>query len=439
MNNQRLLTGLLAAALSGGALCAYGQEQCTLSLEELYEIAETGSTRLRQFFSAEEEALSDIEIARDSRLPEIQASASFSFIGDGFTTKRDFSDTQKAPIPHFGNNLGISVKQPVYTGGAITHGIELAGLKSAAARHSTEMCRDEIRFRLTDLYLDIYKCENLRRVVESNLESARKMLAEMQARHEQGVTLHNDITRYELLVSDLELNLIKLDNTLDILNRSLTVTAGLPDDTRIIPDTTILSRALPVHTEKWWQQEAAIHSPTLKLARNGVDISRTAEKLAKSERLPKIGLFASWCLDGPILTEIPPIDRNLSYWYVGVGVNYNISSLFKTDKKLRQKRIATRHAVESLDTESENVALAIRADHIRYMQAYEELKTRTKGVELAEKNYKVISTRYSAGMALITDMLDAADARLDAELRLVNARIDIIRYYYKLLLTSGKI
>lgn len=42
-------------------------------------------------------------------------------------------------------------------------------------------------------------------------------------------------------------------------------------------------------------------------------------------------------------------------------------------------------------------------------------------------------------MALITDMLDAADARLDAELRLVNARIDIIRYYYKLLLTSGKI
>lgn len=163
MNNQRLLTGLLAAALSGGALCASGQEQCTFSLEELYKIAETGSTRLRQSFSAEEEALSDIEIARDSRLPDIQARASFSFIGDGFTTKRDFSDAQKAPIPHFGNNVGISVNQPVYTGGAITHGIELATLKSAAARHSTEICREEIRFRLTDLYLDIYKCENLSR------------------------------------------------------------------------------------------------------------------------------------------------------------------------------------------------------------------------------------------------------------------------------------
>ena len=42
-------------------------------------------------------------------------------------------------------------------------------------------------------------------------------------------------------------------------------------------------------------------------------------------------------------------------------------------------------------------------------------------------------------MALITDMLDAANAQLDAQQRLVNARINIIYYYYKLLFTSGKI
>ena len=48
-------------------------------------------------------------------------------------------------------------------------------------------------------------------------------------------------------------------------------------------------------------------------------------------------------------------------------------------------------------------------------------------------------TRYSADMALITDMLDAANSKLDAEQQLVNARINIIYYYYKLLFTSGKI
>lgn len=60
-------------------------------------------------------------------------------------------------------------------------------------------------------------------------------------------------------------------------------------------------------------------------------------------------------------------------------------------------------------------------------------------MELAERNYNTVLTRYSADMALITDMLDAANARLDAEQALVNARINIIYCYYKLLFTTGKI
>ncbi len=52
-------------------------------------------------------------------LPDANASLSLSYIGDGFTTKRNFSDYQKAPIPHFGSGFGINISQPVYTGGPI--------------------------------------------------------------------------------------------------------------------------------------------------------------------------------------------------------------------------------------------------------------------------------------------------------------------------------
>lgn len=124
---------------------------------------------------------------------------------------------------------------------------------------------------------------------------------------------------------------------------------------------------------------------------------------------------------------------------MGVGVSYNISSPFKTNKSLAKSQVATRHALEQLDAEQQNVELAVRADYIRYLEAYEALKTQEKSVELAHRNYNVTSTRYSADMALITDMLDAANSKLDAEQQLVNARIDIIYYYYKLLFTSGKI
>lgn len=439
MNNQRLLTGLLSAALLSVGVCAHGQNSSVMTLEQLFETAESNSVQLRPSFSAEEEARNEINVARAGRLPDINASLSFSYIGDGFTTKRNFSDYQKAPIPHYGNALSLSVNQPVYTGGAITSGIQLAELKLTASRYATELQRDNIRFQLTGYYLDIYKYTNLRSVVENNIAQARKVLGEMQARYEQGVALQNDITRYELLVSNLELQLVKINNTIDVLNNNLVTIAGLPSGTVIMPDSAILDKSLPSQSESSWQSEASVNSPMLKLAQSKVDISRKAEDLTKSERLPKIGLQAGWSIDGPILVEVPPINRNLSYWYVGVGVSYNISSLFKTNKSLSRSRAATVHATDELVAARENTELAVRADYIRYLESYEELNTQQKSVELAERNYNTVFTRYSADMALITDMLDAANSKLDAEQQLVNARINIIYYYYKLLFTSGKI
>lgn len=439
MNNHRLLAVPLCAVLLGASVCAYGQTPRPMSLEELFEIAETNSAQLRPSFSSEEEARREIGVAANSRLPEISAELNLSYIGDGFTTKRNLSDYQRAPIPHFGSGLGVNVTQPVYAGGAISSGIRLAEQKYTASRYATELKRDNIRFSLTGFYLDIYKYKNLRKVVESNLDQARRVLDEMHSRYEQGVVLRNDITRYELLVENLGLQIVKIDNVLDILNNNLVVVAGLPAGTVIEPDSTIIERSLPRHGEQQWQREAGENAPSLKLAQTGLDISRTAETLAKSERLPKIGLQASWTMNGPILVEVPPINRNLSYWYVGVGVTYNLSSLYKTNKTLGKSRVAVRRAAEELDATRENVAMEVRSDYVRYLEAYEELKTQSKSVELAASNYNIVSGRYSEDMALITDLLDAASSKLDAEQQLVNAKINIIYYYYKLLFTSGKI
>ena len=439
MNNLRLLTRLLAATLLSQGVCAYAQNRQVITIEQLFEIAETNSAMLRPTFSAEDEARHEVSVARSNRLPDINATLSVSYIGDGFTVDRGFSDYQRAPIPHLGNGFAIDITQPIFTGGAITTGIELAELKSTAARYSTEMQRNDIRFQLTGFYLDLYKCGNLLTVIDSNIGQARKMLDEMTARYNQGVALQNDITRYELLLSNLELQRVKINNTLEILNQNLVITAGLPDGTTIVPDSTILARSLPTQSESWWQQEANDNAPSLKLARSGVDISRKAESLVKSERLPKIGLRAGWSIDGPILVEVPPINRNLSYWYVGIGVNYNLASIYKSNKSLAKSRAATVKAKDELLATRDRLHLNVQADYIRYLEAYEELQTQLKSVELADKNYLTISTRYTADMALITDLLDAVNSKIDAEQQLVNARINIIYFYYKLLFTSGKI
>ncbi|MCM1169545.1 MAG: TolC family protein [Bacteroides sp.] len=440
MNSTRLLTGLLLAALWELGTYAYAEDvPKTFTLKEIFESAETNGLHLRPLLTAEKVAEKQVSVAKSGRLPEINAALSLSYIGDGFITDRDFSNYTKAPIPHLGNGLSVKVEQAVYTGGAIKNAIDMAKMQSTAARYATDFQRDNIRFRLAGFYLDLYKYSNLKEVMQKNIEQAQQVLDDMKARYSQGTALQNDITRYELLVSTLELQLVKIDNTLQILNDNLVVTAGLPEGTVVLPDSSIFAESLPGNEPAWWQQEAEGNAPSLQLAESGVNISRKAESLIKSERLPQIGVQAFWTLDGPILVEIPPLDKNLSYWYVGLGVSYNFSSLYKSSRKLAATRLSTQQAQEELDVARENIALAVRANYIRYMEAYQELLTQQKSVELASRNYRTTSTRYAADMALITDMLDAANAQLDAEQQLVNACINIIYYYYKLLFTTGKI
>ena len=81
--------------------------------------------------------------------------------------------------------------------------------------------------------------------------------------------------------------------------------------------------------------------------------------------------------------------------------------------------------------------MAVKAGHIKYLESFVELNTQEKSVELANQNYAVVSNRYKNDMALITDMRDASNSKLAAELQLVNAQINTVYNYYKLLYISG--
>ena len=73
------------------------------------------------------------------------------------------------------------------------------------------------------------------------------------------------------------------------------------------------------------------------------------------------------------------------------------------------------------------------------MEAHEEVATLEKSVQLAHENYGVIENRYRNDIVLVTDMLDASNQLLDAELQLENSRINVIFNYYRLKNTSGNL
>lgn len=175
----------------------------------------------------------------------------------------------------------------------------------------------------------------------------------------------------------------------------------------------------------------------MRMADLGVRMSEKQQEMARAGRRPTIGLIAANNFDGPILIEVPPINKNFNYWYVEVNVTYKFDALFKNNKKVKQAKLATLKAQENKRLADEQLSNSINAAYINLEEAYTRLDTKEKNVQLAHENYEVIHSRYLNGLSLVTDMLDASNIQLSSELELANAQIGILYQYFMLKKTIG--
>ena len=437
MSKVHLFIMVLCASL--WAEGSYAQESYVLTLEQMYALADENSKALKVEDAAVVEAQQGVKVAKNGYLPDIDLSLSASYLGNGCLTDRNFSNTQCVKMPHFGNNFAVQVTQLIYGGGAVTNSLAMAKLNEEMAGINREATRSRVRFMLTGFYLDLYKLHNALEVYNHSIELAKVVIEDTKARNAAGVALKNDITRYELQLKNLELARRRVENSVEILNYDLVTMLGLPADTRILPDTTLLNHSIPTEGMNYWQQLAQTEAHAVKQSALAVEMGECGEKLAHSERLPKIALVAANNFDGPITIEVPVINKNFNYWYVGVGVSFKLSSLYKANKSVKQARYRTMLSRSHQEEVAEQTSLAVQADYTKYLEALDEVATLEKSVQLAEENYSVIENRYRNDVALVTDMLDASNQLLDAELQLANARINVVFNYYKLKNTSGNL
>lgn len=408
-----------------------------MTLNELFSLADTQSKTIKIFEEAVSGASKDISVAKNAYLPNIDFSASASYNGNAWVADRNFSNGQSYSSPHFGNNFAIEASQVIFAGGSIYNNVKALEIQKKIAEWDLTAHRQEVYFLLTGYYLDLYKYRNLLTVYDKNIEQTRQVIRDMHAREAAGVALNNDITRYEVQYQNLQYKRTELLSLIDIYNNKLVTMLDLPSHTEIHPDTTLLCKQMPKPQEKEVQDMAFRNSPLLNRNRLTLDMLNKKEKVIKAGYMPQISIIAGDNLKGPITYEIPTIDSNINTWYVGIGLKYNIGNLYKTPKNLSRIRSSIEQSHVELTSSEENVTLDVQAAYIHYLNSFELLKTQEKSLQLASENYEVTSNRYSNDLVLVTDLVDADNLRLSAEVQYVNAQINVIYNYYKLMYTTG--
>jgi outer membrane protein TolC len=170
-----------------------------------------------------------------------------------------------------------------------------------------------------------------------------------------------------------------------------------------------------------------------------INIQNARIKSLNSNYSPVISLYSAYGLSYPNTIFFPPVDQAYSIGFVGLKIQYNISSRYQNKNKVSAGKIR----LEELHYVQKNINDNVRQEAgsllIKYREALNRISVNEKSIEQARVNYKIVSAKYYNQLALLTDLLDADNLYQESKFNLVQSQTSALFIYYQLLYTSGKL
>ncbi|MBS1663444.1 MAG: TolC family protein [Bacteroidetes bacterium] len=421
---------------------AHGQDSLQntpLTLSAAFQLALNNSEQLRVGRTRTLLAKQQTEIEKLARLPNLSTGFDYGYLSNADVWKPDFSNHTKGGIPHPLTLLSVEASELVFKGNQVNNNIHKSTLEEQVAFLRVEKDDVDVKFLVAAGYLDIYRLLNQRNVYINNTRLARERLKNIQSLRRQGIVTQNDVLRTELIVSDYELTVRKIGNSVAQLNNQLNIILGLPDTSRLKPDTTLLRQAVPVRSLDAFLDEAYRENHELKISAKENEIAETNIKLLRGERMPAVALVAASNLQRPFLTSLPPTDVYYNIYRAGISIRYNLSSIYQSPRKIKAGTIGLDLSHQRDSLQRQVIEVGVRNAFIKYNESQDELQTYRSDLKSAEENYRNVEKRYFNQLALLTDLIDATNTKTEAEIRVTNAEINTIYTYYQLLKAIGSL
>jgi outer membrane protein TolC len=160
----------------------------------------------------------------------------------------------------------------------------------------------------------------------------------------------------------------------------------------------------------------------------------TGVKVAKGELYPSLALTG-----GYVALYVPNLVTVTNALNFGLGVQYNIGSLWKTKSKIQQAQARVQQVQANEEMLSDAIRLEINQAYENVLLSEKKIEVYAKAIEQAAENFKITRNKYDNSLVTTTDLLEADVAQLQAKLNHAFARADAMVAYNKLLQVTGNL
>jgi outer membrane protein len=408
-----------------------------ISLDELFARGAEQHLQLHADRLKEQMAEERIRDARTARMPDISIGLKGGVLGQPVVWQSGLNDPPRPDTPDWQQNYTVDFTQPLYQGGKIKYSIRKAGLEQDIARLQTATDRADIKLELLEQYLNLFSLYKQDRVLNRNIEESERRLKDIRRMKEEGIITNNDVLRSEMQLTNDRLAVTETRNNIRLVSQRLDILLGMDERLLLIPDTTLLEQTFQAGTYGEYVDRAFLSDPAMQLIRKQTELAENNIALTRAEQLPRLSLTASNTLARPVSRTMADLYNN--NWNIGLSLSYPLSALYRNRHRMNEARQNVLLMRNTEEQKRQDIRMKVQAALLRHHEATDRVESLKLSVKQAEENYRIMRNRYMNQLAILTDLLDADNLRLNAELQLTTARTQVIYTYYELQRAIGNL
>lgn len=415
------------------------QQPMKLSMEQCRDMALTTSEELKQADNRLRQAELDDKIAATARLPKIEGSATGAYV------LPDIEMTGMELAMRGTYMAGLTLTQPIYTGGKISAGRQMARLGRQIADQQLRMTRMDVLVDADNAYWSYIAVRRKVRMLESYSTQMDTIYKQTSSAVAAGMAIENDLLRIEAKRTEIEYQLQRARNGADLCRMALCNVIGAPLDTAIEPTDTTFNIESPTAMSL-----DIARRPEVGLLEKQIDVNMQRIRDARSEMLPTVGLSAGYSYYGNIkLNGFADMGNGTTVPYTqefrdGIGiamlaVKIPIFHWGESRKKLHKARYELDYSQLELQRNMRLMSIEAQQAVQNVEDGYRMIHTAESGLRQAEENLRVMRNRYAAAMSPLTDLLDAQSQWQQAQSNLIEAQTQYMIYRTDYLRATGQL
>ena len=413
----------------------HAQQNKQLSLEEVVQLALSKSDASKINVSQIKNAENSLSITKNRQYPDVEISGQYRYLTNAnvnfqipiSNSESQTDDTQTTGSPNVNGLLmgSANVSMPLFSGFKLKNSIASGENKLEAAIYNAANDQEQLALRTIKLYLSLYKANATIDLVEDNLKSATQRVTDFNNMEENGLLARNDLLKAQLQKANIELSLANAEKNARILNYNLSALLKLPEETTIETDVNAL-------TPNVVTLPGISNRNDLKALQFNQEALKDEVKVAKGDYYPTLALVGGYiALD---LNNALTVTNAVN---VGVGLSYNLSSLFKSKATVKLAESRVEELGYKLDEATSQAKVNAQNALAEYNLALNTFEVYQVSEEQAVENYRIVKDKYDNGLSDTNDLLEADVQQLQTRINLAYAKADIAQKYYELLSAEG--